>query len=91
MNKYIVDALNTGVVDIEFTKKNGSTRFMKGTRCFDLIPNEHYPMVDPIKEQNATEVDADLVKVFDLDINEWRAFRLSRLVSWCPETIPPGM
>ena len=84
MSKYIVDALNTGVVDIEFTKKNGSTRFMKGTCCFDLIPNEHYLVVDPIKEQNATEVDADLVKVFDLDINEWRAFRLSRLVSWFP-------
>lgn len=82
----ISEALLTGAVDIEFTKANGDVRYMKCTRCLNLIPSEYHPIV---KESTDTvdDDDPDLVKVFDLDINEWRSFRESRLISWCPETL----
>ena len=65
---------NNNKVKVVFTKKDGSERVMKCTTNFDFIPVFAFP--EPLKEgQNPRKVNPDVMRVFDLDIEEWRSFR----------------
>jgi hypothetical protein len=59
--------LVAGVVTVTFKKVNGSTRVMKCTTNPEVIPA-------PITNNNA-----DVVTVFDVDVNDWRSFRMDRI------------
>lgn len=61
-------------VEVRFTKKDGTSRVMFCTTNKDRIPEEKHPKGE--RENN----DHNLFKVFDLDIDEWRSFRLESLV-----------
>jgi len=66
---------------LKFTKKDGSTRIMKATLNFDLIPKEKKP-----KEANSEKIMKDLEKnkilrIFDLEKIDWRTVPFEQ-VDW---------
>ncbi len=82
MNEINIDdietQLKTRTVTVVFTKLDGTERTMICTRDFSAIPIEKYP-----QQSEFPEVVYDhLVKVYDLEKQEWRSFRKSSVVSW---------
>jgi hypothetical protein len=77
---FMDSCLMRGVVSVRFTKADGSERLMRCTKDFDLIPLDQHPV-----GTGDTPVPVDLEKVFDLDIQEWRSFKPSRVLGWSPE------
>jgi hypothetical protein len=84
----IVDTLREGVVNLSFTKvKDGEVRNMKATLVSDLIPADKMPKTDA----NAnTEKNQLAVRVFDLDLADWRSFRVDSLLSFDTESAYPS-
>ena len=76
----IVNTLRLGVVNLSFTKvKDGAVREMKATLVSDMIPEDKMPKTDA----NAnTEKNQLAVRVFDLDLNDWRSFRVDSLLTF---------
>lgn len=76
----IVNTLREGVVNLSFTKvKDGGVREMKATLVSDMIPADKMPKTDA----NAnTEKNQIAVRVFDLDLNDWRSFRVDSLLTF---------
>lgn len=68
--------LNSGVVNVRFEKRDGSTREMRCTTNPLLIPEGKEP-----KNVHLT-VNSDQVRVFDLEKNEWRSFNVNNLLSY---------
>ena len=67
--KWLLGLLETEVVEIEFTKKDGTDRVMKCTLQEDYLP-----------EYGVIEIDKDRWKkdslaVFDIEKEGWRSFR----------------
>jgi hypothetical protein len=66
-----------GEVTVTFTKADGTERVMRCTKKFDLIPAIDQPLPhDEVVEH------VDLEKVYDLDIQEWRSYKPSRVIKW---------
>ena len=73
--EWLVDNLFEGVVEVTFTKKDGTERIMKCTLAEQKIPDEHAPKgVERAKSDEA-------VAVFDLENNGWRSFRWDSLTN----------
>lgn len=73
----ILEELSKGVVDLQFKKVNGDLRNMVATRSVDLIPEEKQPKSEDKREQNET-----IVVLFDLEVEDWRSFRVENLVEY---------
>lgn len=73
----ILETLSKGIVDLQFTKVNGDLRNMVATRAIDLLPEDKRPDSEDKREQNET-----IVTVFDLEVNDWRSFRIENLVEY---------
>jgi hypothetical protein len=73
----VVDTLRDGIVKLSFVKvKDGQVRNMRATLNEKFIPTEKMPKTDA----NAnTEKNQLAVRVFDLDIDDWRSFRVDSL------------
>ena len=70
--------LSTGIVIVTFTKKgDGSTRIMRCTTSFDLIPQAYHPKV-------TRNTPAGLRCVFDLDCLGWRSFYEESVIDATP-------
>lgn len=70
------DRLMNGEVTVTFTKADGTERVMRCTKDFDLVPVDQHPAQhDPVDY-------VDLMKVFDLDVQGWRSFKPSRVISY---------
>jgi hypothetical protein len=68
--------LQTGVLVVSFTKADGSLRNMKCTLQPHLLPPH------TIKEKTcASGENCDCLKAYDLEVNEWRAFKISKIIS----------
>lgn len=70
-NNQLMNDLASGPVVVTFTKKDGSERIMPCTINEQIIS---------VKKPGATTTYnqyGDTVTVFDLEVNEWRSFRLS--------------
>ena len=61
---------------VTFTKVDGSKRVMRCTSNPANIPAEMQPVGNTDRYLNP-----DVARVFDLDINEWRSFRLNSVIS----------
>jgi hypothetical protein len=72
------DALQHEVVSVRFTKADGCVRDMECTTDMARIPEDKHPTLATIDAQR----DRNLYKVFDLEKQEWRAFRNERLLDW---------
>ena len=69
----LLDELYSGVVDINFTKQDGSTRTMKATLSNEYVSKE--------EQENATN-NYNQISVLDLEINQWRSFNPSSVKSY---------
>lgn len=76
----IVKTLRENTVCLSFTKvKDGGVRNMTATLRSDLIPTDKVPSTDA----NAnTEKNQIAVRVFDLDLGDWRSFRVDSLLTF---------
>lgn len=72
------DALQEGVLEIVFTKKDGTERTMKCTTNPELIAETAHGNTP---ENMNKEPEPDLFRVTDIDINEWRSFRFDQIIS----------
>lgn len=63
--------LNEGIVTVEFEKKDGSLREMKCTL-------KDTPVVEK-KTETVRKPNNEVMSVFDVDLQEWRSFRLDSL------------
>ncbi len=71
----LLERLEQGIVDILFTKRDGSNRLMKATLMMDLLP----PHAKEIMESRAET--SDLVTVWDVEAPGWRSFHISTIVA----------
>ena len=76
--EYFREYLTERIVEIEFTKKDGTTRKMKCTRNFGLIPLDKHP------KGTGHSIAGTTIQAFDTDINEWRSFNTESLtrINW---------
>lgn len=65
--------IRENIVDIKFEKVDGSMREMRATLNFDHVPIDKMP-----KDLTRTYSDTAL-RVFDIEINDWRSFRWENL------------
>jgi hypothetical protein len=72
--EWLLKALRSGPVTVNFTKADGTERAMACTLDESMIPTEFAPKV---KEEGAVErkKSTDAVAVFDLEKEGWRSFR----------------
>lgn len=75
MENILKSYLNSGTVLIEFEKADGSLREMNATRCSDFIGEENLPTGNSQRSKGPDNV----WKVFDVDANGWRSFRIENL------------
>jgi hypothetical protein len=73
----IYGSLTAGIVEVTFTKKDGTTRVMKCTLRNELIPTEHAP-----KGTGKVKVNTDVISVFDVENQGWRSFNCNSVTSF---------
>jgi hypothetical protein len=68
--------LSLGSVTVTFTKVDGTERIMECTIAPHLIPEDNRPIRSG---ELLTEVptESDQMRVFDLNVGDWRSFRVS--------------
>jgi hypothetical protein len=71
-----LELLREGECTVVFKKKDGTERTMLCTRSMNLIPEEHTPKGDSTKIENE-----EVVKVFDIESDGWRSFRIDSVIS----------
>jgi hypothetical protein len=76
-NPELVAALENGVVNIEFSKSDGTIRKMRATLNSNLFA---YKAANTERKRNE-----NVLPVWDMDKSGWRSFRFHNLVSWKPE------
>ena len=82
MRSWIREALQTTIITVEFTKADGTLREMHCTLQPDkLPPGTPLGSIDGIINEDKTRkpAEADSIRVFDTDKQEWRSFRFDRL------------
>lgn len=73
----VLQKLRTGEATVRFTKVDGSERTMRCTLAESSIPTDKRP-----KEGSSSSTAGSALRVFDLDIGEWRSFRLESLITY---------
>lgn len=98
----LVNSLREKVVRLVFRKVNGEYRVMYATRNPEIIKLYDSNMKDPNKKVNgelsdlenadkvARQVESDSIRAFDLEKNEFRAFKPSRLMEYDYESEVPS-
>lgn len=73
----VVNTLRENIVRLSFIKvKDGQVRNMRATLDSKFIPEEKMPKTDANAK---TEKNQIAVRVYDLDIEDWRSFRVDSL------------
>ena len=72
LKKFLAD----GQVVVTFNKKDGTERTMRCTTNEAVIPRDMLP------KGTGRAVNGDVQVVFDLDLNQWRSFRLDSVIQW---------
>lgn len=69
--------LKTHIVNVSFTKKDGTHRDMVCTLKPDSLP----PQVD-LEESIGRRSSDEVIAVFDVAKQDWRSFRIDSVISW---------
>jgi len=78
--KKVLDTLREGVVQFGFEKvKDGAVRTMNATLRTDMIPEDKMPKSGKVEESAEGQ---SAVRCFDVDLGEWRSFRVDKLVTF---------
>mgnify|MGYP003335358621 FL=1 len=73
MNKHeLKEIIQNGVVTVVFTKKDGTERTMKCTLLPEYLPQRGQLLVESSNRKENT----DVLSVWDIDVGDWRSFRL---------------
>ena len=67
----MIEQLHKGICTVEFTKVNGDSRTMRCTLNASLGNMPEMPL-----SESASPVNPDVVKVWDVDANGWRSFKV---------------
>jgi len=70
--------LHESVVEVTFTKKDGTERLLRATLHQDKIPQENKPKEDTPQRTKSEEAQA----VYDLDNDGWRSFRWDSVIDY---------
>lgn len=70
----IMNMLNTGVVNVKFTKNDGSERLMKCTLSKDIV--QQYEK----KTERTRTISEDILSVWDVEKDGWRSFRYDSII-----------
>ena len=74
----VTDSLRAGIVRLSFVKvKDGEVRNMRATLNEKYIPDTQKPTTDVKKNE-------ETVRVYDLDVEGWRSFRINSLQTFDP-------
>jgi hypothetical protein len=68
-------ALKTTGMEIVFTKKNGEERTMRCTTNLKVVPSNQHP------NGNGYASSSNVKKVYDIDKQDWRSFRVDSVKS----------
>lgn len=68
----LLKLLSSGVVQVTFTKKDGTNRIMKCTRDLALVPVNKHPKTELINNETL-----DRITAYDIEANDWRSFMFS--------------
>lgn len=68
--------LQTEVLEVTFTKKDGTERTMQCTLKEDLLPKVE---VDESAEKKEREINVEVMPVWDLEKAAWRSFRMDSI------------
>lgn len=71
----IKSALREGIVEIIFTKKDGSERTLFATTNLEDIPSDKHPI------GTSKHLSDEVCRCFDVQIKEWRSFRWDSVIS----------
>lgn len=71
----VMNMLHSGIVNIKFTKTDGSERDMKCT-LMDAFIKPHEKKTDREKKLNE-----NIISVWDVDKEGWRSFRFDSIIS----------
>lgn len=74
--------LRNGVIEISFTKVDGSSRVMRCTLSKKLLPESYQADVqEQNEEKQFHQVNANVISCWSLDDGGWRSFRIDA-VTW---------
>ena len=76
LRKDVLVHLRNHVCYVRFIKADGSRRFMGCTLIEELLPPPTDAYLKGVLERDKPKPDPNLIKVWDLEIMAWRAFRL---------------
>jgi hypothetical protein len=71
--KWLKSVLETDVVEVTFTKKDGSERILKCTLKEDVLPE--------VQNKEAKEKSQEAIAVWDVESEGWRSFRWDSIKS----------
>lgn len=77
----LVAALKERIISVRFTKVDGSERTMNCTLDMALIPVDKLPKTETASVHNE-EPESTVIRVFDVDLQEWRSFRKDNVLEW---------
>jgi len=75
----LVNALRSGIVEVNFTKVNGEVRTMKSTLKEDLLPQQ----ID-LEESISKKKNDNVIAIWEVDLKSWRSFRIDSVNEWKP-------
>jgi len=87
--KVLKEQLGNGIMEVTFTKVDGTTRVMPCTLKAEFIPDPvpapHFTNTDnPVDFPKVKKVNPLVMSVFCTDKSEWRSFRLENVISVSP-------
>lgn len=71
---FVINMLRIGVINVTFTKVDGSKRIMKCTLLQDKIPEDKIPKGSDKKQND------EVIRVFDVESDGWRSFRWDSVI-----------
>ena len=74
----VYEFLVDNIIEVTFTKVDGTERKMNCTLNYDYIPEDKKPQ-NLYKGEKIME-NLDILKVFDTDKQDWRSFRVANVI-----------
>lgn len=75
----IIKDMRKGIVEFSFTKTDGELREMRATLVNQVIPSDKIPETD---YNSVAKSNPEVIRCFDVDIKDWRSFKISTLNSY---------
>lgn len=80
MRQEIEEIIYDTIVQVKFTKRDGSERVMNCTLNKDVVPPA--TKKDPISQAKVRKVNEEVMVVWDVDKNAWRSFRPDSVIGY---------